>query len=93
MSDKKDFEIVAPALWWGHVEIESRLRREGDTLIGEGRRIHYQDGKVVHDTGWRSTGVSLSNVPEETALGYVGGQEPSWWKAFIKDLLKWKPFG
>ena len=42
----------------GHVVIDSRVRRDGNRLIGEGRRLDYdQRGVLRSDSGWTPTGV------------------------------------
>lgn len=52
-------------LFFGHINMESRMRPEGNRWIGEGRSWHYDgDGKLTKDTGWQPTGIVLI-WPEE----------------------------
>ena len=54
-------------VFFGHVKLDSRMRREGDRLIGEGRSMHYDmHGKLVKDSGWQPTG----------CVAYLNGYEP-----------------
>ena len=42
---------------FGHIVIESRMRPEGNRLVGEGRSWHYDgEGRLIEDTGWQPTG-------------------------------------
>ena len=51
---------VRLSIIFGHIELESRMRREGNRLIGEGRARHYDlDGRLTKDTGWEPTGAVL----------------------------------
>lgn len=44
--------------WLGRVEVETRMRPEGNRLIGEGRSREYDgDGKLIRETPWTPTGV------------------------------------
>lgn len=52
-----DDQLVKMAVWLGSIHMETRLRPEGGRIIGEGRALHYQGGKLVKDTGWQPTGV------------------------------------
>ena len=56
---------------FGHIRLESRLRPEGNRLIGEGRAWHYDgDGVLTKDTGWEPTG----------CVAYWPEPEPrKWW--------------
>lgn len=57
---------------FGHVVLESRMRPEGNRIIGEGRAWHYDgDGKLTKDTGWEPTGVVLIWPDQEPC---------KWWK-------------
>lgn len=56
---------------FGHIVLESRMRHEGNRIIGEGRAWHYDgDGALTKDTGWEPTGVVLI-WPEP---------QRAWWK-------------
>ena len=47
-------------IFYGHVEIQTRMRREGDRLIGEGRSLHFdRDKQLVRTTEWEPSGVVL----------------------------------
>ena len=53
--------IVLADVFYGHVRLETRMRPEGNKLIGEGRsRTYNGDGSLVKDTGWQPTGAVLS---------------------------------
>ncbi len=55
-----DNHLIKCEMIFGHIVCESRQRREGNKLIGEGRSLHYDgDGKLTKDTGWQPTGVNL----------------------------------
>lgn len=50
--------VLAP--WFGRIELQSRIRREGNRFIGEGRSLHYDwQGKLEKDTGWQANGCEL----------------------------------
>lgn len=57
---------------FGHIVTETRMRPEGDRIIGEGRCWHYDaDGLLFKDTGWQPTG----------SVAYWPKDEPRpWWK-------------
>lgn len=60
--------LVVPEHFFGRVEVQSRIRREGLHFIGEGRSLHYdRDGKLTKDSGWRPTGVDMTAPDEATA--------------------------
>ena len=61
---------------YGHIKLESRERREGDSLIGEGRCKTYDvDGKLINVTDWEPTGIRLLNAH------LLDPVQPSrWWK-------------
>lgn len=40
----------------GHIHLESRFRREGNRLIGEGRARHFDGNVLKQDSGWEPTG-------------------------------------
>lgn len=47
-------------VFFGHVRLETRMRSEGNRIIGEGRAWHYDGrGTLTNDTGWEPTGVEL----------------------------------
>lgn len=48
---------------FGRIELQSRMRPEGNRIVGEGRALHYdQHGMLTKDTGWEPTGCSLEWV-------------------------------
>jgi hypothetical protein len=56
----EDDVFVIPENFYGWLNLETRMRPEGNRLIGEGRCIEYnQRGEVIRDTGWEPTGASL----------------------------------
>lgn len=58
---------------FGSVEVQTRLRPEGKTLVGEGRNIKRDmNGKVTEVTEWEPTGLVLSYANNEPAR--------PWWK-------------
>ena len=58
--------------FFGHIDIQSRMRLEGNRLVGEGRSLFYDgNGKLTHDTGWRPTGCEL-----------IWPDEPRWWEVW-----------
>lgn len=58
--------------FFGRIVMATRMRPEGDRIIGEGRSWHYDGNDVlVKDTGWQPTGCYL----------YWPKEEPKpWWK-------------
>jgi pectin methylesterase-like acyl-CoA thioesterase len=53
-------ETIKIDVWFGYIRLESRLRSEGNKLIGEGRSWHYdQYGALIKDSGWQPTGCEL----------------------------------
>jgi hypothetical protein len=57
----KEDEKVTFSVVFGHVELATRLRPDGDKIIGEGRAWHYDGkGKLVLDTGWQATGAEIT---------------------------------
>lgn len=55
-----DDVLVNLDIFYGHIALDSRLRRDGDMLIGEGRAKHYDgQGNLTKDTGWKPTGCNL----------------------------------
>lgn len=54
-------DLVIPEYFYGHVRLETRMRHEGNRIIGEGRAWHYDgQGRLIKDTGWEPTGVTLT---------------------------------
>lgn len=46
--------------FFGHIRMETRMRPEGNRIIGEGRSWHYDgEGNLTKDTGWQPTGAVL----------------------------------
>jgi pectin methylesterase-like acyl-CoA thioesterase len=67
--------IVIPQYFFGFVILESRMRPEGNRLIGEGRSWHYDgQGALVKDSGWQPMGAVL----------YWPEPEPHRWWQFWK---------
>ena len=69
-----DLDFVRLHPFYGRIEIQTRMRPEGNRLIGEGRSLHYDgDNKLTKDTGWQATGCEL-----------IWGDEPAcarkWWE-------------
>ena len=53
-----DFVRLEP--FFGHIEIQTRMRPVGNRIIGEGRSLDYDgDGNLRKDSGWEPTGVEL----------------------------------
>ena len=53
---------------FGHIAVETRMRQDGDRLIGEGRSLYYDaTGALTKDTGWQPSGVVLIGDPAELA--------------------------
>lgn len=60
---------------FGRIEMKSRMRPEGNRIIGEGRSWTYDgEGKLTKDTGWQPTGAVL----------YWSEPEPKRWWEFWK---------
>lgn len=56
----RPLDAVSIDVFFGHIRIETRMRPEGNRLIGEGRSWHYDgEGRLVKDTGWQPTGAEL----------------------------------
>ncbi len=50
---------------FGHVKIETRMRPEGNRIIGEGRSLHYDgDGRFIKATEWETNCVMHWLEPE-----------------------------
>lgn len=64
---KDDDAVVILKPFYGHIEMATRMRPEGNRWIGEGRSWHYDgDGILTKDTGWQPTGaVLIYPEPEE----------------------------
>lgn len=57
---------------YGHIRLESRMRPEGNRIIGEGRKWVYDgDGALTEDTGWQPTGCELY---------WEENEPPRWWE-------------
>ena len=75
MSDDQRYAWVRLEPFFGHVHLESRLRPEGNRLIGEGRARHFdKDDRLVKDTGWKPTGIVVT----------IPATEPRRWWEFWK---------
>lgn len=58
MISLEDDFVVVSEMFFGHIRLETRLRPEGNRIIGEGRAWHYNgQGMLTKDTGWQPTGV------------------------------------
>ena len=69
-SENIRFDVI-----FGHVQLETRVRPEGNRLIGEGRSRHYDgNGHLTKDTGWQPTG----------CVAYWPEPEPRRWWEFWK---------
>ena len=63
---------------FGHIQIESRLRRDGERLIGESRALHYdRDGLQTKETDWQPTGAVAT-------VGWWPEHAPRRWWEFWK---------
>lgn len=53
-------EDVVVHVKYGHSTLDTRLRPEGDRLIGEGRRCDFdRDGNLEKDHGWQPSGITM----------------------------------
>lgn len=58
---------------FGSVDLQARMRQEGSTLIGEGRRIERDmAGRTKSESPWAPTGLVVHLAPE---------RKP-WWKVW-----------
>lgn len=56
--------------FFGIVHLETRFRREGSTLVGEGRQIRIGDDGVTKAGPWKPTGCVVHNANQwPSAIG------------------------
>lgn len=71
-----DNVLVKFDILFGYIVLDSRIRRDGNLIIGEGRAMHYDgNGVLTKDTGWEPTGIVMEVWDE-----YPYQPRTPWWK-------------